>query len=215
MSETHRCDEYEPCVRLEGREPGVGDTLVDDDDWVVEVDGEYVVGIGEVLDEETNQDKSTGFSKEPAVTKATIDAACATASVLTPSGEKICEELCVAGDCCANGSCAPTMNCSIYTACDNIRDVQRDEVLTGGDNQKESTSQIDDSTAKGIFEKTLKVQETCTESNVATSNGRKACEKLCLSHLCCFAPENDCAESLGTQCLEYAACNHLIDWEDR
>ena len=153
MSETHRCDEYEPCVRLEGREPGVGDTLVDDDDWVVEVDGEYVVGIGEVLDEETNQDKSTGFSKEPAVTKATIDAACATASVLTPSGEKICEELCVAGDCCANGSCAPTMNCSIYTACDNIRDVQRDEVLTGGDNQKESTSQIDDSTAKGILEK--------------------------------------------------------------
>jgi hypothetical protein len=203
---------------LEGREPGVGDALFDDDDWVDEVDGKYVVSIMEELDEEStsaNHDKSTGFSKEPAVTKATIDAACATASVLTPSGEKVCEELCAAGACCANGSCTPTTNCSIYDACDNIRDMKKEKILTGGDTQNASTSQIDDSTAKGILEKALQVQETCTESNVATSNGRKACEKLCLSHLCCFAPENDCAESLGSQCLEYAACNHLIDWEDR
>ena len=190
-------------------------SVFDDDDWDDEADGKYVVDIMEVLDEPSDsyRDESTGFSTGSTVTKAKIDAACSTASILTPSGEKVCEELCKAGGCCYRGTCsgnAVEVNCSIYEACDIIRDMVREKELTGT-----STSEIDDSTAKGILQKALQVQETCTESNVATSSGRKACERLCLSHLCCFAPENDCAESLGSQCLEYAACKHLIDWEER
>ena len=198
--------------------------MFDDDDWDDEVDGKYVLGIMEDLDDpaDSYRDEKTGFSTGSTVSKAKIDAACSTASVLTPSGEKVCEELCEPGACCASGTCggnAVKMNCSMYKACDNIRDIQREKALTGGGGEDTATStsasEIDDSTAKGILEKALQVQETCTESNVATSDGRKACERLCLSHLCCFAPENDCADSLGAQCLEYAACKHLIDWEDR
>ena len=219
---THRCDEYAPCSRLEGREPDVGDELFDDDGWDDEMDGKYVVDIMEDLDQPSDEyrDESTGFSTSSTVTKAKIDAACSTASVLTPSGEKTCEELCEPGACCSSGTCSGTaakMNCSMYKACDIIRDIQREKELNGDSSKatSTSTSEIDDSTAKGILEKALQVQETCTEYNVATSDGRKAFERLCLSHLCCFAPENDCAESLGSQCLEYAACKHLIDWEDR
>ena len=219
---THRCDEYAPCSRLEGREPDVGDELFDDDDWDDETDGKYVLDIMEDLDEPSDayRDEKTGFSNGSTVTKAKIDAACSTASVLTPSGEKVCAELCEPGACCYLGTCsgnAVKMNCSTYKACDIMRDIQREKELTGDSSKATltSTSEIDDSTAKGILEKALLVQETCTESNVASVDGRKACERLCLSHLCCFAPENDCAESLGSQCLEYAACKHLIDWEDR
>jgi len=210
---------------LEGREPGVGDDDAwDDDGWDDETDGKYVVEIREELDAadpggDAYRDESTGFSTGTTVTKAKIDAACSTASVLTPSGEQVCEEFCKAGICCATGSCggnAVKMNCSIYKACDNIRDVMREHELTGnGETISTSAGEIDGSTTKGILEKALLVQETCTQNNVATSDGRKACERLCLSHLCCFAPENDCAESLGTQCLEYAACKHLIDWDER
>ena len=60
---THRCDEYAPCMRLEGQEPGV--EVFDDDDWDDEADGKYVVDIMEVLDEPSDsyRDESTGDRK--------------------------------------------------------------------------------------------------------------------------------------------------------
>jgi len=199
---SHRCEEYKSCSRLEGREPGMDDVF--DDDYV----DPY---IEEILDE--SDTPSAGFSTDPTATKAKVDAACSASSILTLRGEENCDELCQPGACCASDSCgggkAVKMNCSMYRSCKNLDAIKKQKKK--GANKP--VAGVDD--AKGVLEKAEQVMETCKPSNLITSSGRKACEKLCLSHLCCFAPENDCAAALGAQCLEYAACKHLIDWEDR
>eukprot|EP00566_Odontella_aurita_P004620 CAMPEP_0113578310 /NCGR_PEP_ID=MMETSP0015_2-20120614/29402_1 /TAXON_ID=2838 /ORGANISM="Odontella" /LENGTH=765 /DNA_ID=CAMNT_0000482085 /DNA_START=135 /DNA_END=2432 /DNA_ORIENTATION=- /assembly_acc=CAM_ASM_000160 len=84
---------------------------------------------------------------------------------------------------------------------------EQDTGAAGGNGGANRDEDDDLATAENVI-------AACSSDKLQSDRGREGCEKLCINHLCCFATENDCKGTLGTECLVYAACEALVEWSN-
>ena len=141
---------------------------------------------------------------------------CSERSLRTSAGHDACLSFCHGHYCCferdpAFGSCVGEEHsyCFAYAACENVLgDFEMNNVAHGlqaGDapGRHEQLNALD----------VKLLEETCSEDNIATIEGRRDCTAFCKHNLCCFDEweGESCRKDNVGHCEAYSSCVVLVD----